>query len=261
MKKIKYYAGLFDADGSFDLDPTKRDSGNYYVNIRATLYQKDKTVLEEFGSYYGVEPTPSKDCWCLALRGKNAFMFMQEVKKHLVIKKNVVEYLLTQKGKTVEDLRPTRTEVRKHREALSPEKDYPSRQWMAGYIDGDGCILSSYRKSDGNLEFKLSVTSHVSQTAGLELMKKAFGGQIVCQQDIRRWNISLSITKGKQLFTFFGKHLRMKKSQADLVLDCLRSKKHFRKNGATKESNFELHKRLQELKLPATTKSPEQKFL
>lgn len=258
MKNIKYYAGLFDADGSFDIDPTKRSDGSYYINIRATLYQKDTTVLEPLAQHFGVEIRDSKGCSCVALRGDNALRFMEQVKRHLVIKKEVVEFLIPIKGTKTKDIKSIRSAVQDARKRVAPEKNYPSRQWMAGYIDGDGCIHSSFRKSDGNIEFKLAVVSHYTQEAGLLLMQKAFGGNITKQEDVRKWNISLSISKGKQLFGFFGKHLRMKKQQADLVLDCLRSRKHLRREGATYDDNIRLHHCLQSLKLPTTTKSLEQ---
>lgn len=258
MKNIKYYAGLFDADGSFDIDPTKRSDGSYYINIRATLYQKDPTVLEDLALFYGVEVQESKGCFCVALRGNNALRFMEEVKRHLVIKKRVVEFLIPLKGTKITDMKLLRSQVKQARESSSPEKNYPSRQWMAGYVDGDGCIHSSFRKRDGNIEFKLAVVSHKTQSAGLLLMQKAFGGYITTQGEVLRWNVSLSISKGKQLLEFFGKHLRMKKQQADLVLECIRSRKHLRREGATYENNEEIHKTLHALKLPATTKSLKQ---
>ena len=258
MKNIKYYAGFFDADGSFDIDPTRRGNGSYYINIRATLYQKDTIVLAEFARYWGVEVKPSKGCYCVSLRGSKAEMFMNEVKRHLVIKRNIVEYLLAIKGTNTNDIKSIRDAVKKARIQESPERLFPSRQWMAGYIDGDGCIYSNFRKTDGNLSFKLAVVSHKTQIAGLRLMEKAFGGYITKQEDVHKWNIDLSITKGKQLLEFFGMHLRNKKQQEDLVLDCLRSKKHFRRNGATYEMNRDIHSTLQQLKLPATTKSIEQ---
>lgn len=258
MKNIKYYAGFFDADGCFDIDPAKREDGSYYINIRATLYQKDTVVLEELASAFGVEVKQSKGCSYVALRGDNALRFMEQVKRHLVIKKKLVEFLIPLKGTKTTDIKSLREAVKEARKASAPEKNYPSRQWMAGYVDGDGCIYSSFRKKDGNLEFKLAVVSHYTQEAGLLLMQKAFGGHIIQQDDIRKWNVSLSISKGKQLFEFFGKHLRLKKQQADLVLDCLRSRKHLRREGATYEGNEQLHKTLQTLKLPTTTKSLEQ---
>jgi len=253
LKNVKYWAGLFDADGSFDFRPTKRDSGGFYLNVSATLYQKDESVLRLFAQEYGVEVKPSKGCSYVRLHGSKAEMFMNEVKRHLVIKRPVVDFLLTLKGTTVEDIRAIREQVRGKRAESHPTV-FPSRQWMAGYIDGDGCILSSYRKSDGVLEFKLSVVSHKSQIAGLELMQKQFKGHISSQADVRKWTISLSVSKGKQVLGYFMKHLKMKSTQAALVMECLNSRKHLRREGATSESNLVLHRRLQELKSTATTK-------
>ena len=254
MNNVKYYAGLFDADGSFDMWPTKRDNGNYYINIKATLYQKDESVFDELVEEYGVEVKKNPTCSYVTMHGTKAEMFMNIVKKHLVIKKAVVDLLLSLKGTTVDDIKQVRCLIQEARKTLSPEKNYPSRQWMAGYIDGDGCLHSNFRKKDGNLEFKLSVVSHKTQESGLLLMQKAFGGYITGQGDVRKWNLSLSVTKGKQVLGFFGKHLKMKKQQADLILGCLSTGIHFRKRGASFEGNRSIHLQLQGLKLPSTTK-------
>jgi len=255
MKNVKYYAGLFDADGSFDIWPIKRENGSYYINIKATLYQKHTEVFEELTREYSVEVKEGKGCSYISLHGTKAEMFMNIIKRHLVIKRQVVDLLLSLKGTTVDDIKKVRCQIQDARKEKSPEKNYPSRQWMAGYIDGDGCLYSSFRKKDGNIEFKLAVVSHYTQEAGLLLMKKAFGGYITKQGDVCKWNLSLSVNKGKQVLGFFKKHLKIKQEQADLILDCLNTGKHFRRNGASYEGNSDIHLQLKELKLPATTKS------
>jgi hypothetical protein len=254
MKNVKYYAGLFDADGSFDIWPTKRDNGSYYINIKAVLYQKDKKVFNDIVEEYGVEVKQAPTCSYITLHGSKAEMFMNIIKKHLVIKRDIVDLLLSLKGKTTNDIKGVRKSIQEARKRNSSGKNHPSRQWMAGYVDGDGCLHSSFRKKDGNLEFKLSVVSHYTQEAGLLLLQKAFGGYITKQGSVRKWNLCLSRTKGKQVLPFFKKHLKVKKEQADLILDCLNTGKHFRKRGASYEGNRNIHLQLQELKLPATTK-------
>ena len=264
LKNLKYWAGLFDADGSFDSWPAVREDGSYYVNINATLYQKDLRPLLLLAKVYDLKVTPSKGCSYVRLHGSKAYAFMQEIKNHLVIKRAVVEYLLEQRGRTLEskeDLENFRQIVKDKRKEASPAKPFPSRKWMAGYIDGDGCLHSTFRKADGNLEFKLAVVSHKTQRAGLDLMHKQFGGYITEQCDVLKWNLSLSISKGKQVLNYFGNHLLMKKDQASLVLGLLNSRKHLRKEGASWEGNLELHKKLQELKTPATTESEALKLL
>lgn len=253
LKNSKYWAGIFDADGSFDFRPAKRENGLYNITATATLYQKDTDILKELASIYNVEVKPSKGCSYVRLHGTNARCFMQEIHKHLVIKHGVVDYLLSVDLTTVEDVKEIREKVKEARKISNP-KVFPSRQWMAGYIDGDGCIHSSFRKKDGNLEFKLAVVSHNTQRSGLDLMSKQFGGYITTQGDVCKWNVSLSISKGKELLGYFGKHLKLKSKQASLVLECLNSKKHLRREGATWEQNAQIHSKLQELKSTATTK-------
>lgn len=250
MINVKYYAGLFDADGSFDFRPNKRDNGKYYIDIKAVLYQKDVRVLIELAQKFDVPIKQTKGCCSVILQGNKAKRLMEMIKNHLVIKKQVVEYLLQIKGSTVDDVSVVRETVKAKRKEAAPEKDFPSRAWMAGYVDGDGCILSSFRKTDGNLEFKLSVVSHKTQRAGIDLMHKAFKGIIVEQGDCVRWNVSLSVTKGKQVLSYFTKHLVMKQDQAYLVLNCLNTRKHFRKEGASVEGNLKIHQQLQTLKHP-----------
>ena len=211
-------------------------------------------MFEELTREYNVEVKEGKGCSYISLHGTKAEMFMNIIKKHLVIKRAVVDLLLSLKGTTVDDIKKVRTLIQEARKTSTPEKNYPSRQWMAGYIDGDGCLYSSFRKKDGNIEFKLAAVSHYTQEAGLLLMQKAFGGYITKQGDVRRWNLPLSVNKGKQVLSFFKKHLKMKQDQADLILDCLLTGKHFLRRNASYEGNRKLHLQLQDLKLPATTK-------
>lgn len=256
LTNLKYWAGLIDADGSFDIVPFKSDAG-YTLSAKVHLYQKDLRPLELLSDYYGVPVRDSKGCSRFTLVGYKAVQFINEIKNHLVIKRNVAEYVSSIQGVKVseDELKVIRSTLKLKRKEESPAKPFPSRKWMAGYIDGDGCLLSSYRKSDGVLEFKLSVVSHYSQSAGLELMHRYFGGTIVSQQDVRRWNVSLSVSQGKRVLEYFTQHLLMKQDQANLILECLRSKRHIRRYGATAEANLYIHRQLQSMKTPATTKS------
>lgn len=259
LKNLKYFAGLFDADGSFDIAPAIKKDGSYYINARATLYQKDTRALQELADAYGVEVKKYEESVSVvSLDGAKARSFMQEIKKHLVVKRAVVEFILSvakTKVANKEELKELRKQVKAKRAEDTPEKPFPSRKWVAGYVDGDGCILSSFRKKDGVLEFKLTVVSHYTQRRGLDLLHKFFGGFITTQGNVISWTVSLSVSKGKPVLEYFAKHLILKSEQANLVLECLNSKKHIRRYGATWEGNLQLHKRLQELKTPATTES------
>mgnify|MGYP000170941076 CR=1 FL=1 len=258
LKNLKYYAGLFDADGSFDIDASIKADGSYYINARATLYQKDIRPLIELANEFDVEVKKYDVVHSVNLRGAKARMFIEQVKRHLVIKGAVAQFVLDNAKTKVankEELKALRKEVKAKRAERTPEKPFPSRKWMAGYVDGDGCLLSSYRKKDGVLEFKLTVTSHVTQMQGLELMHKVFGGYITSQNDVRQWHVTLSVSRGTRVLSYFHKHLVMKGDQANLILGCLSSKRHIRRCGATQEGNLEIHRNLQAMKSPATTES------
>lgn len=260
MKSLKYFAGLFDADGSFDIRPVKRE-GYYTINMRAALYQKSgrDEPLQDFAEQWGVTvKDDGRGCSIVCLQGSTARRFMEQVKQHLVCKKNVVEYLLSLDKLKVskEELKILRQSIKEARVTQVTEKNFPSRQWMAGYVDGDGCITSSFRKSDGNLEFKLSVVSHFTQCAGLFLMKKFFKGHITEQKDVLKWSVTLSQTKCEEVLGYFVKHSRIKRDQIEYVLGIVRSGSHFRRRGATYNQNYLRHTLLQKMKcIPATTKS------
>lgn len=258
MKNVKYYAGLFDADGSFGLGLNKVDEDKYRVQLEATLYQKEdySNVLSTLANAFDVDVTIVGNVKSVRLRGNKAMRFMEQVKNHLVVKRALVEWLLPLKNTyyTKDELVNLKQQQTEKRSQLFVVKPFPSRQWFAGYFDGDGCISSSFRKVDGNLEFKFSVVSHVSQAFGLELLNKYYKGFITQQGDTLRWNFSLGQSKAEQVLPILSKHCVIKKAQVGFALGVIRSGKHFKKNGATYESNFELHKKLQTLKqVPATT--------
>ena len=264
MKNIKYFAGFFDADGSFDIRPVKRERVNsdtfYEINLKAVIYQKDipNSPLHEFAKEWGVEVKSSiGNMRYVSLQGSKARRFMEQVKNHLVVKKNVVEFLLAIDGLKLskEELPELRKAIKKARNQISTEKNFPSRQWLAGYFDGDGCVISSL-KATGVMEFKMYLTSHSSQIAGLNLIHKMFGGNIHEQGEVRNWVVGLSQTKAEQVVPYFIKHSKIKRQQLEYVLGIIRSKEHFRRNGATHKSNLKIHRLLQSMKrVPATTKS------
>lgn len=256
LKNLKYWAGLIDADGSFDIAPFK-SGDTYTLSAKVNLYQKDTLPLDILSETYGVPVRDSKGCSRFTLVGSKAVQLINEIKNHLVIKRNVAEYVASLQGVQFDEqgMVEVRSALKAKRKEKAPTKPFPSRKWMAGYVDGDGCLLSSYRKPDGVIEFKLSVVSHMTQVEGLTLMHNYFGGHIVSQQDVRRWNVSLSVSQGKRVLEYFAQHLLMKKEQANLILECLRSKRHIRRYGATAEANLEIHRQLQSMKTPATTKS------
>lgn len=264
MKNIKYYAGLLDSDGSIQLTPYKVKDG-YIIRFLICFSQKTDNdyILEDLAKEYEIDicRTERYDVRInktnreskLNLSCNKAIRFLEQVNKHLVIKRILSDFALKMDKRQVNEhelkqLRKVFKSLRDNKE-LSV-KNFPSRQWLAGYIDGDGYIGSSYRQKDGNLEFKCIITSHINDPQGIYLINKIFKGYIIVNDNTIRLNIPLNKTNAESFITYFNSHLRLKKNQFDFVLDVLRKGKHFKKNGATERSNMEIHKTLQELKKP-----------
>jgi hypothetical protein len=55
---------------------------------------------------------------------------------------------------------------------------HPSRSWLAGYFDGDGCLYAQLNPHGHSASIKVSIDSNTDETDGLELVHKAFGGRI-----------------------------------------------------------------------------------
>lgn len=265
IKNIKYYAGIFDADGSFDVQFTKRKENQYYSQIRCTLYQVEsrREVLDNLAKAFDVPVRNSKCCLCVTLNCSKAIQFIQQVKNHLVIKKPVAEKvleldkILCTKAETKE----LRKLIKSSREISSTEKNFPSRKWMAGYIDGDGSLNSYFNKKTGLVEFRLSIVSHKSQRAAIDLILKCFGGRVHSDGNCIRYALTLNYSTREKL-RYFGKHLLLKKDQFDFIINIISNQTNLKKNGATYESNLLLHRTLQKLNstnTPATTKSSDTK--
>lgn len=268
MKNIKYYAGLLDSDGSIVLQPYKTKDG-YVIRFLVCFSQKTDNdwILDDLSKEFNQPLSRSERLDIrinklnreskLNLFGNTAIRFLEQATKHLVIKKNIAEFALRFDKKLCNQnelkiLRDTLKSLRDDKE-LSV-KNFPSRQWLAGYVDGDGYIGSSYRPRDGNLEFRCIITSHINDPQGIYLINRIFKGYIIVNDNTIRLMIPLNKTNAENFITYFNSHLKLKKYQFDFVLDILRKGKHFKKNGATMESNLELHKTLQKTKKAATTK-------
>lgn len=259
IKNIKYYAGLFDADGTFDVQFTKRAENSYYSQVRCTLYQieKRRKVLDDLAKEFDVKVTKSKGCLCVTLNCSKAIKFIQQVKNHLIIKKPVAEKVLELDKVfcTKEETKLIRKQIQLARLQTLPERNFPSRKWMAGYVDGDGSLNSYFNKKTGLVEYRLSIVSHESQDAAINLIHKCFGGRVHKDKNCMRYALTLNYSSRDKL-SYFGKHLVLKKDQYDFIINIITNQTNLKRYGATPESNLILHKTLQDMNTtPATTKS------
>lgn len=264
IKNIKYYAGLLDSDGSIQLMPYKVKD-RFVLRFMVSYSQKTSSswILEPLSreldidichtSRVDVRTGKINDESKLNISSNKCIQFLDQIGKHLVVKKVLADFALKMDKREVSqlELKQIREVFKDLRSNLSPPtKNFPSRQWLAGYIDGDGSIGSSFRQRDGNLEFRCVITTHKNDPQGIELIHKYFGGYIVHQDNISRLGINLTKSKGEQFITYFNSHLKLKKNQFDFVLNVLRKGLHLKKNGANAESNYEIHSTLKEMKKP-----------
>lgn len=254
MKDVKYFAGLFDADGTFGISPRKLSDGTYHIRVCVALYQKDQEQLMiDLGKHFNVSPNfiTRDQMYSITFFGNKGIRLIQHLRKHLVIKKLIADFVCSLEGMIVskEELKDIREQIKLKRLEQQPEKNFPARKWMAGYIDGDGCIRSQFNKKGGGLEFRLAIVSHESQMSAIKLIQKCFGGVFRKENKtgVIRYQLTLSPNNIDKL-EYFGKHLKIKFEQYELVHDVLSNRKHYLREGATPESNYDLHLKLQNMK-------------
>lgn len=243
MIDTKYFAGFVDADGSISLHVQKRDNDRYGLYPKMQLGQLSfrKYNLEEIAKTYGVlvRERTGTDFSLVELTGSKAITFLNLIKAHLVIKDEVCEYILSlPKEVSKEELKAIKTVVKNLRKKNTPTKNQPSRKWMAGYVDGDGCF-DCVVKSSGVLSARLTIASAADAQAGVKLIQKQFGGNFYFPQkgNACNYQVSLSTSKLNEIYDFCGKHLRIKRTQIELLYNYVGMNKHSKNSGATYESN------------------------
>lgn len=264
MNEIKYYAGLIDADGSFILKPYKTDKG-YVIRSQFKLELKCSSewvmlpLADEFSapickcSRTDIRTGETYESVYLYITSDRCVRLMEQLRQHLVVKQPLVDALLKFDKHVVskEELKQIRTYCKAARDCLSPtHKTKVSRQWMAGYIDGDGSISSSYRKRGGCLSFKLTVASNVNDPQGLVLLHKAFGGFIVYGKNNEMWwGLHIGRNNIEKVFGHFIQHLKLRRKQANLVISEVRNRPTYKRNSPEKAAhNLDVHNTLKRLK-------------
>lgn len=230
----KYLAGFLDADGTFGIKFIKKNTGHFpvfYLDLCQEA-KKDKVIhllKESFGGTVHEVGDKSRMSR-LSLPSKQARMLLFRIKKYLVIKRQYADYILdyfqSLKGPYTD--METR-EHEKHIKLMRKEKvallqNHPTRKWLAGYVDGDGCVAYSYRKVSGLVYISMRITAEPAYRAGLDLLKKAFGGNIYGEKHIEGtypvWVLPLPPSKAKQFFGYFAKHSIVKRDQMYFILGC-----------------------------------------
>lgn len=232
----KYLAGFIDADGSFGINFIRVRNG-FVARLSLTasqLVSQDK-VIELIAKTYGgkmsmsVNPSGSRQAgW--GLPQKEGRMILSRIAKHLVLKRSFAKFCLDfvqqHRGKVFseEEIAEAKAQLHEARKARSlPLPNYPSRQWLAGYFDGDGCIAS--RLNNGTAlctPAVLAARIEDERTEGLELIAKAFGGDIYQGRvaATKVWVLNLEPSKATKFIGHFCKHSIVKRAQLYFALRC-----------------------------------------
>lgn len=259
MKNVKYMAGFLDADGSYGIGAFKTQDDIYTIyptiHIAQCTYQDKplKILAEEFG-VEGHYRTFEKENWCdtfnVLFSGKKATRLMEQVKNHSVIKRDLIEFILTLSGLKVtkEELKGIKKQVKEARKASqSKVKPFPSRQWLAGYFDGDGCITSTMYK-DGTLITFITISCWKYDREGVELIQKFFGGSIQESKEQIKYRLNITESNCTKVVEYFAKNTISKREQLYSVINYVGKGKHLKRRGATTEQNTEFRDSLSAMK-------------
>jgi hypothetical protein len=229
MISEKYLAGFLDSDGCIGLDWRHLDRAQSnpeiqrgYLNISFSQETKQDKVLYLIKDAYGGNINFYKAYTILKIMGSPAIQILNRIKQHLVIKRHYAEYMLT-----LTNLAHNRKEVssamkRQRRVESSALPNFPSRKWMAGYLDGDGSFTARLPKGRTATQPTLEVVASNYDVEGISLMQKVFGGSIqnVTGKPVKQWVLTLPPSKMQQIWEYCGDHLITKKEQAQFLYGC-----------------------------------------
>jgi hypothetical protein len=223
----KYLAGFIDADGHFSVRARLGARPDLEFSVaQAVEFQEPLLELQqEFGGTIRVRHDGKHAE--LQMRGAPARKVFERLKKYLVLKQDQAERFLdlVDRGvvlKTEADVKAIRKRVKEIRAyGATRQPNYPSRKWMAGYVDGDGCFTVKVCKKTGYAYPNLTILAAPNYLVGITLLQKAFGGRITAIGQNAVWTVALSQpSKIEQVLGHCAQHLRRKQAQAYFLLGC-----------------------------------------
>lgn len=234
----KYLAGFIDSDGSFGIRFQKTKGGlGVIMSLSAAQSEAKSKVInliqQSFGGYVNVTTRPTgfgggaMASW--SAPSKQARMILSRIEKYLVGKRRFakfcIDYALRNRGRTY-----TENEAEHEKEMFAIERamysaplpNYPSRQWLAGYFDGDGCVASGLRNGKTAVHGVIQARVEDERRENLDLLLKAFGGNIYPNGEKKSsvWVLMLEPSKAKEFLGHFAKHSIVKRSQVYFAMGC-----------------------------------------
>jgi len=256
----KYIAGFLDADGSITLGfnrETRRPQLQVVFSQNASQDEVIHRIHEELrcGSICERTSNANTRYSTLTLTQSNARMLLNRIGHHLVVKRHfaAVAVDLSQRQIEPSEIETVQAYIKVHRYMSSlPVPPHPSRSWMAGYLDGDGCFAVTKMTKFGEVaDLVLHVAADKRKVEGIELMQKNFGGRIysMSQDRCRQWVLRLDPPKVLSMMPDLAKRMVVKADQAYFLLGCAEMG-HFRDGSNIKAAMKHLKARPHRLNEP-----------
>jgi hypothetical protein len=235
----KYLAGFLDSDGCISFD-VRKNSGHYTLRCRVAFKQRQDRadILRLIAHEWGLNLYQDDNSKMIVFTGTKALRFLEHTKNHLVIKRDIAEFVMSWNGKDVDNPKPIKDKLKEIRkQPCSYTRPFPSRGWLAGYIDGDGCIR--VMKKGNKFYPRVEIKSWLYDPDGLNLIQKNFGGSINQENN----TLCYVLYNPEKLLSYITNHSIIKKSQVDYILGHVR-------NGTVDET---VKSNLSKMKAPAST--------
>lgn len=226
----KYIAGFVDADGCFSVSISKSKNG-FCVTPCIRISQKYRHTLDEIKEHFGWGHVYSskRGDYEYQVRGNKAKTVAMRLVKHLVLKDAQAKWMITNDFsglKTQEQINSIRQSLKVLRYSSESTKQFPSRKWFAGYFDGDGCLSVQIRKGRDAPRIVAVIACYKDDLKALELIHKNFKGSLSKVGECYYWTLYLQKTNFAKLYSYFMKHLRLKKPQAILLRNWFQKDSH-----------------------------------
>ena len=239
MISEKYLAGFLDADGSIqvywrhlDRDKKTPEIQKPYLCLEFSQEIKQDEVLYLIQRDYGGaisyrERASGSHLGTLKIFGKPAELILNRIRKFLVIKAayaDTVLSILREALNRKETSKWLKEERKKDRTVI---QQFPSRKWLAGYIDGDGCLQARVGKGRTSAQPVIEICTIDYDRVGIDLIQKNFGGSINIKNGIVKWTMTMPPSKAIQLYDYCGQYMINKKEQLAFICGCAKMG-HFR---------------------------------
>lgn len=236
-EEIKYLAGLLDADGSLSIKAVKsKSTGKTYVQLRLSLFAAKKIdrkgYVKYLASHFGsLTEDDYGYSWSVSKRSDHN-MLLPRLFKHMVVKakhwKTLFDFYTNKKGVplTEDETSSLREFSDKSRKNTGPlkHKNFPTKAWVAGFLDGDGCYLMRKNSKNRHIQMSIDVACEESDRVGIDLLRKAFGGYInqMSNSTNLRWKRNLGKRDKSFAVTFLKnchRHSRLKQWKIEQMLN------------------------------------------